>query len=515
MSIVERKQTEAKLYWHPYRYFPYEKELAIREIKSILQPSKLIPHDEYIHVVGHFNESTVRRLAYFGRVENHCWSTDTTQAQLEQSFSVSNGREAATKRQVTRYSVHGIHEYKGKFNPQVVRGLINILGLKEGQTLLDPFCGSGTALVEGCQNGLHVSGTDLNPFAVFLSNVKLSCLSVPARDLERSFERIFAQYRKRIATFKITESGNSRIEYLKRWFDPEILRQIELLRIVSEERTDVPSRACEVLVSDLLRDYSLQEPADLRIRRRKTPIPHEALFSILQEKGSLLLKRLSAAQKVFDIDASRSRAYCLDVKSLKDSVRGWHVKPPFDSAITSPPYSTALPYIDTQRLSLVWLGLIESGDLMQHESRLTGSRELSAANGDELLRAVKTNPSRLSPGTWKFCRMLQSKIGKSDGFRRKAVPILLYRYLSDMQLMFRNMRKMLRSGAPFAMIVGTNRTTLSGETIIIDTPKFLEDLALSEGFNKCERTSLETYQRYGLHSKNAISEETLLIVRNS
>ena len=52
------------------------------------------------------------------------------------------------------------------------------------------------------------------------------------------------------------------------------------------------------------------------------------------------------------------------------------VEETYDAAITSPPYAMALPYIDTQRLSLVWLGLVEPGGIAGLEAELIGSREL-------------------------------------------------------------------------------------------------------------------------------------------
>jgi site-specific DNA-methyltransferase (cytosine-N4-specific) len=81
-------------------------------------------------------------------------------------------RERREGRQATRYHVHGIHEYKGKFNPQVVRAFANILEFEPGETLLDPFCGSGTAVVEGLALGGDAYGIDRSPLAVLISRAK-------------------------------------------------------------------------------------------------------------------------------------------------------------------------------------------------------------------------------------------------------------------------------------------------------------------------------------------------------
>jgi len=51
-------------------------------------------------------------------------------------------------RSVNQYLTHWIYPYKGKFHPQMIRALMNIIGLKQGDTVLDPFIGSGTTAVE-------------------------------------------------------------------------------------------------------------------------------------------------------------------------------------------------------------------------------------------------------------------------------------------------------------------------------------------------------------------------------
>ena len=48
----------------------------------------------------------------------------------------------------TGYATHGLFPYRGKFHPQLIKGLLNILGIEKGETILDPMAGSGTANVE-------------------------------------------------------------------------------------------------------------------------------------------------------------------------------------------------------------------------------------------------------------------------------------------------------------------------------------------------------------------------------
>src|SRR6266404_98090 len=134
-----------KLYFHRYKYFPYERELALREVASLLGDNTLKELSDGVEFVGNPPAKDAGRLVYFSKINSGKDFTDTTQAQLEQAAN------SKSKRQATRYSVHGLHEYKGKFNPQVAKAILNIFGVKAGQWVFDPFSGSGTSLVEATQ----------------------------------------------------------------------------------------------------------------------------------------------------------------------------------------------------------------------------------------------------------------------------------------------------------------------------------------------------------------------------
>jgi len=172
-----------RLAWHAYKYFPYERELAAREVAALLDPMLTREVKAGLEVEGACEDFAAARLTYFSAAINGHGPQQTVQARLEQA--AGNGKQ----RQATRYSVHGLHEYKGKFNPQVARALLNIFAVQEGQRVLDPFCGSGTTLVECAHLGAIGIGTDINPLAIFMANAKLLALRTPAAEFQLTFER--------------------------------------------------------------------------------------------------------------------------------------------------------------------------------------------------------------------------------------------------------------------------------------------------------------------------------------
>jgi len=489
---------------HPYKYFPYELELAKREAKILLPEAVFSETSKGLRVSGSFDAETARRLVYFAGILDNEHYTPTMQSQLERV----NGNRP--NRQSTRYSAHGLHEYKGKFNPQIVRAILNILDLPLGSRLIDPFCGSGTSLLECVHLGMDTVGTDINPLAVFIANAKLTAISMPAVTLRAELAKIVKHARR----IKAPKEGRNlaREEYMLAWFIPDVYEEIERLRLAIEEIGPPMSAPLLAVASNLLRGYSLQDPNDLRTRRRKSPLPEKPFIAAYEEAAEQFIDKLEDAQQIVNASKPISRAILADSREITAKALGSSEK--FDCALTSPPYATALPYIDTQRLSLVWLCLIPPAEILPLEARLVGSREVRGQQSKRaMLDQLLGNTAGLPEVQADYCRMLQGALGKDDGFRRQAVPLLLYRYFTGMAQVFSTLRPLMRTDAPFALIVGGNHTVLSGKRFDINTPQHLAEIASSCGWTHTETVPLQTYQRYGYHMDNAVTAEAMVIMR--
>ena len=498
---------EINLYWHNYKFFPYEKKFAIREVQSLLNPKILEIFDDRLCILESANYQELKKLVYF----SHAKIEKETLPTLQYGFENGSGNVIRQKRQNTRYSVHGLHEYKGKFNPQVVRSLFNIYNVKSGDIILDPFCGSGTTLVEAAHDNIAAKGTDINPLATFIANTKIEALGVSANDIIESKERFFIGYEK-IFNNLVIES-NDRTYYLKKWFPEDTLRVIEALRLSANELNESIRNIYLVIISNLLRDYSFQEPTDLRIRRRFSPFPEISIIQQLETAINFFVSNLKEFQTSLKPFKSNNKAYNTDIKHSIENLE-FANENIFDFAITSPPYATALPYIDTQRLSLVWLNLISSKEIKSLEGELIGSREFNLKSEHlKWYSHLIHNKSSLPEEIHTFCISLNKKLKVSEGFRKKALPPLLYRYFTDMRTAFKEVYRLLKKDKYFCLIVGHNHTTIGGNRTDIDTPKLLSYLGQQIGFEIHEIIELEAYQRYGLNSSNAVQKESLIVFK--
>ncbi len=402
-----------------------------------------------------------------------------------------------------------MHEYKGKYNPQVVQGVIKYMNIKKDAYIMDPFCGSGTTMVECTHNDYRSLGTDINPMAVFISNTKIQCLALDTQYVKTLIDELISSAPFTMPNEEPDSEGYARLEYLKRWIPEETLSVLEGINIrIQDERPEV-KRFIQLTLSDLIRDYSNQEPSDLRIRKRISPFPEIGILEAWKNNADKYLSSIEGAQRIKRYDKDLGKAILCDIRGDISSVKNEK----FDAMVTSPPYATALPYIDTQRISLVWLGLCHPDEIMRLESSLIGSREFYSNEKKKWQEELKTNREKLPKEIDELIDSLTGDLQPTDGFRKQAVPVLLYRYFVDMKKMFHNTYNLMKTGGKYGLIVGNNKTTIGGSRRVIDTPYLLSLIAEECGWVVEELLVLQTYKRYGINSKNAINSETLIILK--
>ena len=525
------------LHFHRYRYLPYETKLAALELERLTGSTPGVSGSGMTLPVT-VRREVVERLTYVSRAVRGDGTTITTdQAKLEASGSgmLLDGDEVDLEdlpaRQPTRYSSHGIHEYRGKFNPQMVRATANILGLKPGALIADPFCGSGTVLLEAGYLGFDAIGFDQHRLAIQIANAKIALATAPAdrlkactaclvEDVNRYSEWSTAQLDALISKGRhgaVEELPN--VEYLRKWFPESVLQQFVIIQRalalhIPPELTD----AFRILLSDIVRDVSWQEPADLRIRRRAVPeeyYPAIALFcSSLERK----MKSICAAPRVNGSRASQAAQRCdsRDPRDVRKVLAGQFGRRRVDAVICSPPYATALPYVDMHRLSLCLLGLINDREIRGAERELIGNREITTKERARLDERIQLNADELPQECHQLCqKMLDSAQEPGNGFRRRNTPGLLYKYLVEMRSMFTAIGGVMKKGAPIALVVGPNRCSLGGIEFAIDTPELLLQIGTASGFVPDEVLELDTYQRFDIHRKNSIRREALVVMRRS
>lgn len=511
--LVIRKPPKKVSVWlasPPYKLWPYENALRKREIESVVGvPTTRSPSLE----LDPYSTTKTRQLVFTHGVGLTAFDSEPTwQAILENGFA-----RQPSARKDPKYVTHGLHPYKGKFYPQLAKGLMNVCALRAGARIFDPFCGSGTTLLEGYLNGQRTLGCDINPLAAKIAKAKTGILEVNPDIVRETLGVLVGMIED--APAKPAEGGDqfapSCLSEIHRWFPTPVISKINwLLGTIRSVSEGVIRDFLEVVLSSIIREVSQQAPNDLRIRRRKEPIADADVFKMYLDALDSQYTRIEKFWSVRGYSPHRfcpSRAVEGDARTQKTFEALGLTENSVDLVLTSPPYATALPYIDTDRLSLLILFGMDSSARRPIEQGLIGSREIATKERHRLEQAITDSEGVLPETTYNYLQGLYARISQADvGFRRKNMPALLQRFFQDMALVLKNCRRVLRPDGEAMIVIGDNRMRVDDAYERIPTTDFVQDIAMHCGMELIERIDISVTTENLVHIKNAITENVVL-----
>jgi hypothetical protein len=496
---------------------PFERELAMRELRTLLNPGDDI-REEYGYWLARTKVSAEMlraRLTYWQRV-GRGFLEPTLQKALEftqNGTAATNERSELHRARRLRYGPHDLHEYRGKFFPQLVRSLINMSGIPAGSFVLDPMSGSGTTACEAVAVGMKAIGVDLNPLSVLIASVKSSIPSINTKEFK-------TQTLDRIPTFKFKLTNPSKVwgdddlRYLRMWFDPKSIS--DLASIVSEIgkiRSPTIRDFFRVCLSNVVRSVSWQKASDLRVRKEILPYVEGTAQSRFLAEAEAQVDRILPYLSVLkfqghaNVDIRQGNA--VNVAAVFPEYRG-----KVDLLITSPPYATALPYLDTDRLSLIVMGLLPRKRHGETESDMVGTREISERERCETWAAYEIRRGELPEEISSLInRIAAVNHGDGVGFRRRNLPSLLGKYFLAMLDAMRSARELMKPGMFGYYVVGNNSTEVDGEKIEIPTNHFLVGLGAAAGWTPVDQIPMELIVSRDIFRVNRGSSETILCFR--
>lgn len=215
---------------------------------------------------------------------------------------------------VNQYLTHWIYPYKGKFHPQMIRALLNIMNVKKGETVLDPFIGSGTTALESQLLGINTIGIDVSPLCVLISKAKTESIDV-LETISKHKDNVFP--------------SNAPVNNQNTLFDQKISE------VSSDERVQNFFKVAEMIAhSDLARrkkDFNKSFHENVHRMFKSVQDFKDVVNEVDLELGKV---------KIMEGDA---RHLPLADESI-------------DGIVTSPPYSIALNYVQNDAHALSALG---------------------------------------------------------------------------------------------------------------------------------------------------------------
>lgn len=331
---------------------------------------------------------------------------------------------------------HGLHKYPAKFFPELPRWLTKRYS-KEGDLILDPFCGSGTTNVEALLLRRHSVGIDVDPFSRFISKVKTTPLN--EQELLEA-EKILLEKVVQYTPEKVKPEDIPDFPYRDNWFNKEIIKELAYLKkiIFSLETDKDVKEFFLVCFSSIIRSVSNADDNCTRtvIRKKlnKQVYPSMALVRFTETI-------LSEVPKM--IEFSRLVPEGIEVK-FPNNMDARFIDYPentFDLAVTSPPYVNAVDYPRTHQLEMYWLGFA-NGSLTPLKKKHVGTESVSAKEYKEFHEIGIPEADTV-----------MKNIYKKDPRRA----YIAYKYLRDMETNFKEVYRALKPNSRYVVVVGNNK----------------------------------------------------------
>lgn len=308
-----------------------------------------------------------------------------------------------------RVHVHGFHAYPARLHPKTATELIGRLS-SPGQTVLDPFCGSGTVLVEALVAGRAALGTDLNPLAVMLAETKCRGLSSHQQTLllEAATKlRALADERRKAKAGPTRKYGPEE----RAMFDVHVLLELDSLHSGITQMPKGPVQTCLLLILSSLLVKLSKQTSDTVTREAPRRIAAGYPARLFLKRTEEWLRQVSEFEALAPHPRPKCSTYVTDARKLTP-VRDQSV----DLVVTSPPYPGVYDYYAHHAARLRWLQL-RGSDFQRLEMgakrHLDGAADPRAVWRDDLAAVMRQLQRVTKPGALACFVIADSAIGQT------------------------------------------------------------------------------------------------------
>lgn len=251
---------------------------------------------------------------------------------------------------------HPFHAYPARLHPAVARSLLSALDLPPGSVVLDPFCGSGTVLVEAMAAGFSAKGRDLSPFATELARLKTRLTAATdRRRMVAAADSVAMRAEQGVRLRRQLRVPRGE----QRWFHPHTLAELSCLRAELRTTTGFTLDALRMLFSSVLVKFSMQA-SDSDARRVWKDVPPRAATQAFAHKARELDRCLAAFAEAV------TEGVRVDIVTDDATVLATVAEASVDAIVTSPPYANTYDYASQHARRYAWLDLDDRA-MREHE----------------------------------------------------------------------------------------------------------------------------------------------------
>jgi len=409
--------------------------------------------------------------------------------------------------------VHDWYRFVLSFPPHLVRDYLRDFDLREGAVVLDPFCGTGTTLVETQLQRLQAVGLEANPFPAFASGVKTDWTVDPNR-LETLAHDVADRVNRTLLSEGIDDRGLAVTPTMQLRRLPEQAERA----LIANSISPLPLHKTLVLRDEINRFSDTKEHKYLLLALGKALVASIGNLKFGPEVGIGKVKadtpvvgawRVEVGRMVADLRQLRAADYHRAIVHLADARQISSTLQPasIDAVITSPPYPNEKDYTRTTRLESVMLGFFQDMPQLQSFKRSllrSNTRGVYVSDGDD--KWIEDNQRVQALANEIEERRIA--LGKTSGFEKLYARVTKL-YFGGMARHLAELTRVLRPNAQLAYVVGDQASYLQ---VMIRTGELLAEIAESIGY---EVTRIDLFRtRFATATQADLREEVLVLKWN-
>ncbi len=378
----------------------------------------------------------------------------------------------------TKECTHCYHNYPAMMIPQIANRLIGFYG-KNAKTLFDPYCGTGTSLVEANLAGINALGTDLNPMARLIAEAKTTIIKLQILDLYlKEFNDFLFLLNFGIKKTNIITPDFKNVDF---WFKVETKNQLaNISQFINKIDDEKVKKFFLVAFSETVREVSLTRNSEFKLyrmpvkQREKFNPDVFGLINLKLARNRAGLKEYIAKRKYNNVKAN---IYKFDSSKNIEKI----AEESIDIIVTSPPYGdsrTTVAYGQFSRLSNQWLDIENASQI---DNKLMGGKT----------KDIKTVGISIIDKTIE-------KVANKDEKRAKEV----YSFYDDYKKSIANVAKVIKNKGYVCYVVGNRRV----KNITLPTDEITKCLFQEYGF-EYKNTFIRNIPNKRMPSKNSPTNE--------
>jgi len=370
------------------------------------------------------------------------------------------------------YLTHGLHMFPAKFIPQVPRWAI-LKFSAPGEVILDPFCGSGTTLVEAKLLSRNSYGVDVDTLAQYIAKVKTTPLDTENLKTKSKW------FLEKIREDKGLIYELPRLKNINHWFKEYVQRDLGIIKKYILEIQEPDIRDFFVICfSSIVKNVSNADPQFL------FSVQYSKKMRELDTKGRIV-KTFQQFEDVLKTQVPRMISFSercpknvfsriLDADARKTGLPDESV----DLAVTSPPYINAMDYLRSHRLEMYWIDLLsDEQDKIELQQKFIGTERVYA---DEYNQLRSFGHNELDS--------ILAQIFKKD----KKRSFITYKFFADMKLNFEEVWRVLKRNGAYVLVIGNGVI----RKVPVPTHRLLQEIGESVGFKVENRFSYVLKNRF-------------------